>query len=39
MLSGDPGTGKTFVSLAIAAAVTEGHIPYSKEPDFSCYHA
>jgi hypothetical protein len=32
MLSGDPGAGKTFLSLAIACAVTVGHVPYSSEP-------
>ena len=31
MLSGDPGAGKTFVSLAIAAAATVGKIPYTLE--------
>jgi RecA-family ATPase len=32
MLSGDPGAGKTFISLAIAAALTVGRAPYSGEP-------
>ncbi len=32
MLSGDPGAGKTFLSLAIAGAVTVGRAPYSGEP-------
>jgi len=27
MLSGDPGAGKTYVSLAIAAAITVGQVP------------
>jgi len=32
MLSGDPGAGKTFVALAIAAAATAGEVPYTREP-------
>jgi RecA-family ATPase len=32
MLSGDPGAGKTFVALAIAAAITVGQTPYANEP-------
>ncbi len=32
MLSGDPGAGKTFISLAIAAALTIGRLPYTGEP-------
>jgi hypothetical protein len=32
MLSGDPGAGKTFIALAIAAALTTGRLPYSGEP-------
>jgi hypothetical protein len=32
MLSGDSGAGKTFLSLAIAGAVTVGRVPYSGEP-------
>lgn len=32
MLSGDPGTGKTFIALAIAAAITSGRRPYNGEP-------
>ena len=27
MLSGDPGGGKTYISLAIAAAITVGRVP------------
>lgn len=30
MISGDPGAGKTFISLAIAAAFTTGHTPEGK---------
>jgi hypothetical protein len=29
MLSGDPGAGKTYIALAIAAAVTTGRVPYA----------
>ncbi len=32
MLSGDPGAGKTYLALAIAAALTVGRLPYSGEP-------
>jgi KaiC/GvpD/RAD55 family RecA-like ATPase len=32
MLSGDPGSGKTFLALAFAAALTVGKIPYTGEP-------
>jgi hypothetical protein len=32
LLSGDPGAGKTFCALAIAAAITTGHVPYTGEP-------
>ena len=32
MMSGDPGAGKTFVALAIAAAITSGRKPYTGEP-------
>lgn len=32
MLSGDPGAGKTYIALAIAAALTVGRLPYSGEP-------
>jgi hypothetical protein len=32
MLSGDPGAGKTFIALAIAAAATTGRVPYTQEP-------
>lgn len=32
MLSGDPGAGKTYIALAIAAALTGGHLPCSGEP-------
>ncbi|HEX7729880.1 MAG TPA: bifunctional DNA primase/polymerase [Terracidiphilus sp.] len=31
LLSGDPGGGKTFLSLAIAAALSNGRTPYSLE--------
>jgi replicative DNA helicase len=31
MLSGDPGAGKTYVALAIAAAITTGSVPYTGE--------
>jgi hypothetical protein len=32
MVSGDPGAGKTFIALAIAAAITRGRKPYTGEP-------
>ena len=32
MLSGDPGGGKTFISLAIAAALSNRQTPYKREP-------
>jgi hypothetical protein len=32
MLSGDPGAGKTFIALAVAAALTTGRQPHSSEP-------
>jgi DNA repair protein RadA/Sms len=32
MLSGDPGGGKTYLALAIAAALSKGHRPYTNEP-------
>ena len=31
MLSGDPGTGKTFIALAVAADVTAGRVPCTNE--------
>jgi len=31
MLSGDPGAGKTWISMAIAAALTVGRVPYSGQ--------
>ncbi len=31
MLSGDPGAGKTYIVVAIAAAVTTGHVPCTGE--------
>lgn len=31
MLSGDPGSGKTFLALALAAALSRGKIPYTGE--------
>lgn len=31
MLSGDPAAGKTFIALAIAAALSNGKMPYSGE--------
>src|SRR5205823_3489423 len=34
MLSGDPGAGKTYLALAMAAALTVGRLPYSGEPCF-----
>jgi len=32
MLSGDPGAGKTYITLAVAAAITTGRVPYTGEP-------
>ena len=32
MLSGDPGAGKTFIGLAIAADLTIGRVPSTAEP-------
>lgn len=32
MLSGDPGAGKTYIALAMAAALTVGRLPYNGEP-------
>jgi len=32
MLSGDPAAGKTFLALAMAAALTTGRVPYPCEP-------
>jgi hypothetical protein len=32
MLSGDPDAGKTFISLAIAADLSNGCVPVSREP-------
>jgi hypothetical protein len=31
MLSGDPGAGKTYITLAVAAAITTGRVPYTGE--------
>jgi len=31
MLSGDPGAGKTYIALAIAAAITTGRVPCTAE--------
>ena len=36
MLSGDPGAGKTYVALAIAAAITTGRVPYTGESCEPC---
>jgi hypothetical protein len=32
MLSGDPGGGKTFLALAVAAALSNGKTPFTLEP-------
>ncbi len=32
LLSGEPGCGKTFIALAIAASLTVGRVPYIGEP-------
>ena len=40
LLSGDPGSGKTYLSLAIAAALSNGRTPYSgqaREPVNTLY--
>ena len=31
ILEGDPGEGKTFLALAIAAAISRGRVPYSRQ--------
>jgi hypothetical protein len=36
MLSGDPGAGKSFVALAIAAALTSGKVPRTLDPIEPC---
>ena len=36
MLSGDPGAGKSFVALAIAAALTRGKVPRTLDPVEPC---
>jgi hypothetical protein len=33
MLSGDPGSGKTWIVLAIAAALSRGRVPSTIDPD------
>jgi archaellum biogenesis ATPase FlaH len=32
MISGDPGSGKTFLALALAASLSTGKIPYTGDP-------
>ena len=36
MLSGDPGSGKTWLALAIAAALSRGRLPFSTETQQPC---
>jgi DNA repair protein RadA/Sms len=36
LLSGDPGSGKTFLALAIAAALSRGQAPHTGEPLEPC---
>jgi hypothetical protein len=31
MISGDPGSGKTYIALDIAASLSNGRVPYSKQ--------